>query len=275
MRRTHDRQLDAKDLLGLLRRHLIPDETRPAGIFASEIQAPGPSQRRADLIWLGCTAASGGELVGYEIKTNRADLVAELADLTKSHPWQRYCDRWNLVLSDLALADGLELPPTWGVLTPPSGRRTRTMTVVAKAPKLDAVDRAPALATIATRMHWHAHRQDARLKAMQQEIDRLTAERDDLNLLVPHGTATGRREQKIVARIVRALGVTPDGALGSWRDTIDVEQAIAVLKDVAAARGLAALARDQAESFREQLTWMNRQIKRTLDETAAPRAGNV
>lgn len=258
----------AKDLIGLLRRHLIPDETKPAGVFAPEIQAPGPSARRADLIWWGATAASGRELVGYEIKVNRADLVAELADLTKSDPWQRYCDRWNLVLAHPSLADGLDLPPTWGVLAPPSGRRTRTMTVLAPAPKLDPADQGPALATLLAWLHWRHRDLDLRHQALRREADVLTTRLEDLRLLVPAEHGNRRDEQQMVARIVRALGVDHRGALGSWRDTVDVDQVVAVLKDVAAANGLTAFARDQVAHYHEQLRWLHHQVKRTLDEIA-------
>jgi hypothetical protein len=110
---------NASAMIAMLRRHYIPDETRPSGIFAPEIQAPGSSGRRADLIWLGCTAAAGDELIGHEIKISRADLLNELADLSKSHSWQRYCDRWWLVVPHEALIHGLELPPSWGVMLPP------------------------------------------------------------------------------------------------------------------------------------------------------------
>jgi hypothetical protein len=254
-------------MVDLLRRHLLPDEAHPAGIFAPEIQAPGGG-RRADLIWLGCTAATGGELVGFEIKTSRADLMAELGDLTKSDPWQRYCDRWNLVLPHLSLADGLELPPTWGVLTPPSGRRTRSMTVAVKAPKLQPQDKTPALRTLATWMHWRHHNLGVQHESLQRLADQLAAERDDLKLLIPaeHGTQR-RREQEIIARIVRTLGVTDDGKLGSWRDTVEVEEVIAVLKDIAASNGLRAFAHDQLASYRDQLRWLGRQITSVLAQT--------
>lgn len=260
-------RVTAHDLMQLLHRHLIPDETKPAGVFASEIQAPGHSGRRADLIWWGATAASGRELVGYEVKVTRADLMAELSDLTKSDPWQRYCDRWYLVLPDTALADGLELPPTWGVLTPPSGRRTRSMTVVTKAPKLSPQDKTPALATLLNWMHWRHHNMSTRLETMRKEVAGLQAECDDLKLLAPTQHGQRRREQEVVARIVRALGVNHDGSLGYYRGTLDVEDVVAVLKDVAAANGLRAHAQAQLDSYRDQIRWLHQQIKRTLDET--------
>src|SRR5690606_12411598 len=43
-------------------------------------------------------------------------------------------------VSDPALVRGMEIPPTWGVMAPPSGRRTRTMTVVRPAPRLKPDD---------------------------------------------------------------------------------------------------------------------------------------
>lgn len=91
----------ASAMLDMLRRHYLPDERRPAYLLAPEIQAPGRSSRRADLIALGMSAATNGALIGHEIKVTRADVQAELGDLTKSDPW--------------------------GIMLPPSGRRTRSV----------------------------------------------------------------------------------------------------------------------------------------------------
>lgn len=265
-----DRPIDSSDLIAMLRRHYIPDEKKPAGIFAPEIQAPGRTLRRADLIWHGATAAAGGELIGHEVKVTRSDLISELADLTKSDPWQRYCNRWFLVLPDFALADGLELPPTWGVLTPPSGRRTRSMTVHIKAPKLQPHDQTPALRTLLAWMHWRHHNLSVERQREARRVQELAATCEELQLLVP-GRMTDRqqREQEVVRRIVRELGgVNHDGEIGTWNDTIEIADVVAVLKDITAAQGLVSYAESRLAAVRGQLRSLGGQIDSTLKQTA-------
>ncbi len=171
-------------MVEMLRRHYVPDATKTAGVFAPEIQAPGPVQRRADLIWLGCTAAAGNRLVGHEVKVTRADVLSELADLTKSDPWQRYCDQWWLVIPHLSLIEGLELPESWGVVLPPSGRRTRSVTVHRKAPLLGPVeDMITALKDLGTVSERRAQAQfelDSccrSLQSMRRQIDRFLTDK--------------------------------------------------------------------------------------------------
>ncbi|MGH9059725.1 MAG: hypothetical protein ACRDZY_09465, partial [Acidimicrobiales bacterium] len=43
----------AQAMIGMLRKHYIHNETHPAWACMPEIQAPGPTGRRADLICLG------------------------------------------------------------------------------------------------------------------------------------------------------------------------------------------------------------------------------
>lgn len=262
--------LTAADMLSLLKRHYLPDPDKAAGVFAAEIQAPGRSARRADLIWHGVTAATGRELIGHEIKVSRADLLTELQDQTKSHDWQRFCDRWYLVVSDPKLVDGLDLPPTWGVLAPPSGRRTRSMTVVLKAPKLRPDDQATALRTLMAWQHWKWNRDAAELSRRDASVRALRTEVEQLRRLVPGRQSTqSQRTREVVNRIVDALGgVQMDGEIGSWHNTVSVDDVIAVLRDVKEANGLVSYARGNLESLRSQLRHMGRQVDHVLKETA-------
>lgn len=156
-------QMSADRMLEMLRNHYLPPYRDPAGIFAPEIGAPD-GRRRADLIW---QQVAGGrrELVGHEIKVSRADLKHELEQPEKCMSWKRYCDRWWLVVPDLSIVDGFTLPPDWGVMLPPSGRRTRTMTVWRAAAKLAPPTQDPALRTIAI---WLWYRQRDALGATQK-----------------------------------------------------------------------------------------------------------
>lgn len=248
----------AKDMLDMLRRHYIRDENHPGGIFAPEITAP-QSARRADLIWQGITAGTGYELVGHEIKVSRADLIAELDDPTKCDPWMRYCDRWYLVLPSMGLADGLDLPATWGVLTPPSGRRTRSMTVSVEAPKLNPAEQSPALRTLAAWQHWKvvdlhkkvddARRDVQRAREMQIEAQRIMAE------VAPR---EAQDEANVVQQIVTKLGVLPGGSLGEWLSPIEVDDVVDALRDMAELRR-------QIDRTRETLQHLAEKINETLD----------
>ena len=159
----------AEHLLELLRRHYIRNEDSPTGVFAAEIGAP-EEDRRADLIWMGLTRASGRQLIGHEIKVTRQDLRAELADPSKAEAWQQYCDRWYLVVPHVALISGFDLPPEWGVLTPPAGRRRRSMTVEREAAELHPANQAPGMRTVAAWLFWRHRRselENERLKASE------------------------------------------------------------------------------------------------------------
>jgi hypothetical protein len=252
----------ARDMIGMLRRHYLPDDTRPAGVFAPEIQAPGPVQRRADLIWLGCTAATGTALVGHEVKVTRADLLTELQDLTKSDPWQRYCDQWWLVVPDLALIKGLDLPASWGVMLPPSGRRTRSMTVHRVAPVLHPGDQGPALRTLTAWQHWKLRDTRERIELLEKECQSLRNINHQLNLTQPVQQNPG---SQVVARIVRELGGMWSGEeIGTWEQRVTVEDVVAALKDLGAVQ----CRRDEAQLALDRVRDGVTQYQRVLATTA-------
>lgn len=259
----------AAAMVAMLRRHYLPDEAKPAGIFAPEIQAPGPTQRKADLIWLGCTAATGKLLIGHEVKVSRSDLLTELADLTKSDPWERYCDRWYLVVPGLSLIQGLELPGAWGVLLPPSGRRTRSMTVHRQAAVLRPDEQSPALRTIAAWVHWQVR--DARNRAADRE-QRLERALDDVRQLqLTAAPRTHNPTREVVERIVAALGGVSgsgdDHEIGNWRQRVSADDVITALRDL----GTVYERRDEAlrtlDRTRSGLEQMRKSITWVLDDT--------
>jgi hypothetical protein len=149
-----DAKHTAHSMTELLRQHYNPDGRAMGHLFMPEIGAPG-GRRRADLLVAPISIAGAKEntLIGHEIKVTRSDVMAELADPTKADPWMRYCTRWYLVVADPALIEGLTIPDLWGVMAPPSGRRTRSMTVLREAPKLTPDgDMSPALSRLAAYM---------------------------------------------------------------------------------------------------------------------------
>lgn len=258
----------ASDMLAMLRRHYLPEGRPPGGIFAPEIVAPN-SLRRADLIWQGVTAGSGYELVGHEIKVNRADVLAELADPTKSDPWQRYCHRWWLVIPHVALIDGLELPPTWGVLTPPSGRRTRSCTVSRPAPDLKPHDPAPAYLTLATWLHWRHNTAASQLKSAQEQLQSVREHAEHLRRQIPRENTRVSPEQEVVAEIVRRLGGVEYSNIGGWERRIHIDDVVDALTDLGLIQKKAEDARDNVQYRRDELRRMGERIQQILKEKAA------
>lgn len=148
--------LTESDVLDMLHRHYAPPNNKPPGVmFLPEVQSPD-GRRRADLITAGVTTRNR-KITGHEIKVTRQDLLVELRDPTKHDPWSRFCDRWYLVVADPAMIEGLDLPEWWGVMSPPSGRRTRTMTILRPAPDLKPADPGAAWQRIAI-TNWNRQR---------------------------------------------------------------------------------------------------------------------
>ncbi|PRY35311.1 hypothetical protein [Umezawaea tangerina] len=255
----------ARDVIEMLRRHYLPEGRPPGGIFAPEIGAPGNSGRRADLIWQGCTAAGGHELIGHEVKVTRQDLLAELADPAKSDPWQKYCHRWYLVVPDAHLLDGLELPHTWGVLTPPSGRRTRTMTVHIPAPALKPDEQAPALKTLATWLHWKRDSEQRNHRLIQDEARRLREVNERLQRESTYKARPRRKDEEIIARIIAELGGTVDGdQIGSWTTTVHIDDVVAALRDLAEAKNRRAQAENSHRMCLDRLRGLGKTVEHAL-----------
>lgn len=147
-------KLNSTDVVKMLKAHHAGAPSKPVpGYFIAELQSPHDS-RRADGLYVPLDSQLRGQLWGYEIKVSRADLIVELQDPTKADSWLRYCDRWWLVVSDPAFLSGLAIPEHWGIMTPPSGRSTRLMTIVRQAPKLKPAAQRDAFATIMARLYY-------------------------------------------------------------------------------------------------------------------------
>lgn len=196
---------EARHLVEMLRRHYLPENRPVAGIFAPEIGSPD-GKRRADLIWMPTTIAGGRGLHGHEIKVTRSDVLVELADPTKADAWAQYCTRWWLVVLAPELVSGLEIPEAWGVMAPPSGRRTRSMTVVKPAPKLSPRDPAPGVERLAA---WQLHQHDAKVRQLEQNLRYLQRDADGMRreLATMHATGSVRpsKEAERVAGILHAV----------------------------------------------------------------------
>lgn len=235
----------ARALLETLRRHYLPDGRPPGGIFAPEVTDPGGS-RRADALWMPTTHAGGRELVGHELKVTRSDVLTELADPTKADAWAKYCTRWWLVVLSPALIDGLEdrLPDHWGVLAPPSGRRTRSMTVVRPAPKLTPLDPAPAYRRLAA---WVFYRDAERLNEIERDKRYAEQARDrlaeEVRQLRTQGLARTDPRTARLAAILETVDARAGTGLGWIPDEERDQLVIDAVLDHAAVRTAAERAR--------------------------------
>lgn len=232
----------AADVVKMLERHYLPDGRPPGGILAAEIEAPDGT-RRADAIWAPWTIAGGAGLVGHEVKVSRSDVLAELADPTKADPWARHCTRWWLVVAHPSLVNGLAVPEAWGIMSPPSGRRTRTMTVLREAPKLKPADTGPGWRRIAAWQHYRlADRiRDLEYKASRHQQD---AEWSRRELAERQAAELGRVDHRaaLVGRIVMEL------ERHRWTvGEANVEDIVAAVLDVEAHRRVATRARQEIE----------------------------
>lgn len=240
--RRDTKTMTAHDVTAMLRRHYLPDNRPPGGVFAPEIGSPC-GKRRADLIWLPTTIAGGRGLIGHEIKVTRSDLLAELADPTKADPWARYCTRWWLVVADPTVVDGLTIPDAWGLMSPPSGRRTRSMTIHREAPKLTPHDPGPALMRVITWLLYGTQEQldQARheRRADQQRIRALEAEIAALR-------ANGSRMDPNATRLANILELVRQRVHDEflWRRDVPNEVIAATIVDHLATASAAASARD-------------------------------
>ncbi|QWS68205.1 nuclease [Gordonia phage VanLee] len=197
--------LTAVDVRAMLTRHYLPENRPPAGILAFEIGSPD-GRRNADALWAPLTLAGKRALIGHEIKVSRSDVAAELADLTKADAWARYCDQWWLTVSDPKLVEGFEIPEHWGIMAPPSGRRTRSMTIVRPAPELRPIDKAPAFHRLLT---WCERRHEAETSAARadlhwrvREVERLTEQLQRAQLSGEPGMTGLSADVELVRKVV-------------------------------------------------------------------------
>lgn len=180
-----DGSLQSRDLFEMLGRHYSRPTKPSPGYYLGEVQAPG-SNRRADALWVPLTSFGRGSIIGHEIKVSRSDVIAELNDPTKADAWGKFCTEWWLVISDPKLIEGLQVPPKWGIMSPPSGRNRISMTIIRQAPQLTPEDGQMAFATLLTRFYFSnqevlreaeskVRRAQEGLTFKQREVDRLSA----------------------------------------------------------------------------------------------------
>lgn len=82
--------------------------------------------RRADGLAMNLWKSRGLAVHGFEVKSNRTDLMRELRNPAKADQIGGLCDFWWLVVPDRKVLDGLLTPSMWGVLVK-SGRGLRAI----------------------------------------------------------------------------------------------------------------------------------------------------
>ena len=99
---------------------LRKDWPHPAYAFIQEFRGGTGYSResRADVIAMDLWPSKGLELVGFELKTSRADWLKELKNPEKADPIKQFCDKWYLVVDSLNIVNRYndELPKDWGLM---------------------------------------------------------------------------------------------------------------------------------------------------------------
>lgn len=78
--------------------------------------------RWADAVAMSCWPSLGLKFIGFEIKVSRGDWLGEIRNGEKSNAIFKFCDYWYIVVSEEAIVQPGELPPTWGLLAAKGGR---------------------------------------------------------------------------------------------------------------------------------------------------------
>lgn len=250
--------LTSADMLAMLRRHYVPDNRPPGGVFAPEIGSPCGS-RRADLIWLSTTTAGGRYMIGHEVKVSRSDVMVELRDPTKAEPWSQFCNQWYLVVSDPALVAGLDVPEAWGIMAPPSGRRTRSMTVVRKAPTLAPSAAGDGVARVTAWLNQRymelQYEAESQKRSHKYATERLERELELLRSGAPRSLSPhARRIQELSMRVEKELR-----GRQVWSHPKD-EDIVAALVDLAIVRNAARQLSDSADSIRRSVEGITRAL---------------
>ncbi|MEV4735540.1 MULTISPECIES: hypothetical protein [unclassified Microbacterium] len=211
----------AKGLIAALQRHHEPPKHKPVGGYlVTEIQAP-ESTRRADALWLPVNSAQRGRIVGYETKVSRADVVQELRDPMKADAWLQHCHEWYLVIPHTSIITGLDIPEEWGILTPPTSERRRSMIVVRKAPALNPTgDPRAAFSTVLAKLVYGGESMQAKMTAAEnlsawrhERMQEMNRELERLRLASGESTSDKLR----VSEVLEAISARADELGISWR----------------------------------------------------------
>ena len=99
-------------------------------------------ESRVDAIAMDLWPSRGLELIGFEVKTSRADWLKELKQPEKADPLKQFCDKWYLVTDDSEIVNTWknEIPEDWGYMHLESHTKyttNPTFKLYKEAPKLN------------------------------------------------------------------------------------------------------------------------------------------
>lgn len=221
-------KLNAKEMIQMLRRHYLPEGRPAGGVFAPEIMSPD-GRRKADLIWQSVTKAGEYRLLGHEVKVSRSDVIAEIQDPTKAEAWMQYCDQWWLVVSDPEILKGLDIPETWGIMAPPSGRLKRSMTIVKQPAVLKPIHQADGLRRLVS---WQLTQSETIVSPMRYTIQNQERELKDLRDKVynPKYVQPNSPQQERISKIVLKVEEILQG--DGWMHRLNDQDVIDALVDL-------------------------------------------
>lgn len=109
----------ANDVIAGLRARYAP----PEWAFLEQVAnaTGGRASRTADAVAMNLWPSRGCEIHGFEVKVSRSDWLTELKNPAKADEVARFCDRWWLTVSSLAIIQNGERPAAWGLIVVESG----------------------------------------------------------------------------------------------------------------------------------------------------------
>lgn len=209
--------------------------------------------RTADAIAMALWPSMGLELHGFEIKSARHDWLRELKSPEKADEIAKHCDRWWIVANEGAV-HASELPPTWGLLEPSSGK----LKVVVAAEKRETKDLPRAFFAslmrsahkgVEERLSEMIHR-DQIEEAQQEAIDRA------INAARLGADARETVAQRRLAEIERSLQEFEAASgvkINEWNGR-RIGDAVALLERLGGIEHAGSRARVVADQFREHAT---------------------
>lgn len=195
----------------------------PAYAFIPKVRsgAGHEAKRTVDAIAMGLWRSRGLYLEGFEIKSARSDWLRELEDPSKAEAVARYCDRFWLVVSDVAIVAEGELPPGWGLLA----LRGRNLAAKREAPLLDPepIDRSflAALLRAACRTGEQGS-PDTALAVEQALITERAANERTLRQLLDRA----ERAEAVIASFETETGIS----IGGWNADAKLERVVRELR---------------------------------------------
>lgn len=197
-------------VLAAIRRHY---DASSWAVLANVANATGArGDRFADAIAMSLWPSRGLVVHGFEIKTDRRDLLREIKNPYKADGVAKYCDYWWIVVGSEAVAKAEDLPETWGLLAPRKVRddeydlKTLKQAKKLKPRKLDRAFVASVLRRASTHFDADAIRKDTEREirtAAYCEIEKLLQERhqNDREELVRQAAAERERANEVTAQL--------------------------------------------------------------------------